>query len=133
MKRGRKSSAELSVIPASPRPVQNYAATPVAPSHLSPDMTAWWRQIVSEYSLEPHHLHLLRAACEAWDRMQQAREAVAKHGLTSDDKGMCRARPEVAMERDSKIAFARLIRELDLDSEPPSQRSRPPAILSNRR
>jgi len=77
---------------------------------------------------------LLQAAGEAWDRYQQARTALAEHGLTfTDDKGMVRARPEAAIERDSRIAFARLIRELDLDTDGPAEpRSRPPALRSNR-
>jgi len=89
---------------------------------------------VRDYLLEPHHLRLLQAAVEAWDRYQQARAALAKHGLTfEDEKGMVRARPEVAIERDSRIAFARLIRELDLDVDAPAEpRPRPPALRSNR-
>jgi P27 family predicted phage terminase small subunit len=91
--------------------------------------------VVRDYDLEPHHLRLLQAACEAWDRYQQARMALAEHGLTfTDEKGMVRARPEAAIERDARTAFARLVRELDLDVEPPSEeRSRPPALRSNRR
>lgn len=42
-----------------------------------------------------------------------------------------KARPEVAIERDSRVLFARLVRELDLDFHGASDR--PPALLSNRR
>jgi hypothetical protein len=59
---------------------------------------------------------LLTAASEAWDRLQEAREALQRHGLTFNDRhGMPRTRPEVAIERDSRIAFARILRELRLD------------------
>ena len=44
-----------------------------------------------------------------------------------------RSRPEIAIERDSRVAFARLIRELDLDTNSPAESSRPPALRSNRR
>ncbi len=65
--------------------------------------------------------------------MQQARVALAEHGLTfTDASGSPKTRPEVAIERDSRIAFARLIRELDLDVDTPAE-VRPPALRSNRR
>jgi phage terminase small subunit len=77
-------------------------------------------------------MKLLTLAAEAWDRCQQAREALAKHGLTFEDRFGCpRSRPEIAVERDSRLAFARLLRELDLDVEPPPDGSRPPGLRSN--
>ncbi|OWR00875.1 P27 family phage terminase small subunit [Sphingopyxis witflariensis] len=105
------------------------------PAHLSPDAAAWWRDVLRDYTLEPHHLRLLQAACEAWMRMRQAGEALTAHGgLTfTDERGTIRAHPAVAMERDARTAFARLVRELDLDTGAPSEAPRPPALLSNRR
>ena len=102
-----------------------------APRHLNPATRKWWESVVAEYELEPHHVRLLTLAGESWDRGQQAREAIAKHGLTFVDRhGSPRARPEVGIERDSRIAFARLLRELGLDVQPPSE-SRPLAIRGN--
>jgi hypothetical protein len=87
-----------------------------------------------EYQLEPHHTRLLTLAAESWDRCQQAREVLDRDGLTYADRfGAPRARPEVAVERDNKVSFARLLRELDLDVEPPSEGRRPPGLRSNRR
>ena len=89
------------------------------PDHLSPAMREWWNAVVAEHDLDRHRLHLLEAACGAWDRMEQAREAVAVHGLTYLSKdGDPRPRPEVAIERDARIAFARLLRDLDLPPPP---------------
>jgi P27 family predicted phage terminase small subunit len=102
-----------------------------APRHLQPATRRWWASVVSEYELDPHHVRLLTLAGEAWDRGQQAREALAVNGLTFTDRhGAPRARPEVAIERDSRIAFARLLRELGLDVQPPSE-TRPVAIVGN--
>jgi P27 family predicted phage terminase small subunit len=105
------------------------------PAHLSPEAAAWWRVVSADYSLEPHHLRLLQAACEAWDTMQMARRALADHGeLTfTDASGNLKAHPAVAIQRDARIAFARLVRELDLDTGAPAEAPRPPAIRSNRR
>jgi phage terminase small subunit len=105
---------------------------PAPPRHLRAATRKWFAVVTEEYELEPHHVRLLTLAAEAFDRCQEAREAITKHGTTYTDRfGSPKARPEVAIERDSRIAFARLLRELDLDLAPPD--SRPPAIRSNRR
>jgi P27 family predicted phage terminase small subunit len=88
---------------------------------------------MTEYALEPHHVRLLQAACETWDRLQQAREILATDGLMVEGAQGPKAHPMLAVERDSRLALARLIRELDLDTEPPAQGVRPPALRSNRR
>ena len=77
-------------------------------------------------------MRLLTLASEAWDRGQQARKLLATHGLVYVDRfGAPRARPEVAIERDSRLAFARLLRELDLDIDPPTNVIvRPPMLRS---
>ena len=111
------------------------AKTPKPPPHLTEQTRSWWRSVVKEYVLEMHHLRLLQAACEAWDRLQQARELLSRDGLVVEGReGGVRPHPAVAIERDSRIGFARLVRELDLDTEPAaSARSALPALRSNRR
>lgn len=133
--RGRKSAASLAVVPAQPATIPAATCRPSEPpAHLSAQSASWWQSVVGDYSLEPHHLRLLQAACESWDRAQQAREAVAEHGLTFKDKGgNIKANPAVSIERDARTLFARLVRELDLDAEAPAERSRPPGLRSNRR
>lgn len=107
---------------------------PRAPAHLAPATRAWWSAVQADYDLEEHHVRLLTLAGEAFDRSVQARELIAQDGLcvpTGD--GGKKAHPAVAIERDSRLAFARLVRELDLDTGTPSEGRRPPAIGSNRR
>jgi P27 family predicted phage terminase small subunit len=107
---------------------------PQPPSHLSPSAQQWWTSTVEAYILQEHHLRLLQLACEAWDRAQAAREELEKDGLTVSTTQGVRAHPCVAVERDARLAVARLVRELDLDTEPPaSDRSAPPPLLSNNR
>lgn len=77
-------------------------------------------------------MRLLTLAGESWDRCCQAREALTIHGLTFEDRFGCpRSRPEIAIERDSRLAFVRLVRELDLDIESPPGTPRPPGLRSN--
>jgi P27 family predicted phage terminase small subunit len=120
--RGRKSAASLAIArPSADVPSSPSRDLPQPPSHLSEDAQAWWREAVRDYALEAHHLKLLQAACEAWDRAQLAREAVVANGLTfTDSGGTIRANPAVAIERDARTLFARLVRELNLDEEPRS-------------
>jgi phage terminase small subunit len=96
------------------------------PKHLSLVMRRWWDSVNQDYNLEDHHRLLLTKACEAYDRAEGARETIAKLGTTFEDrfKQPC-ARPEIAIERDSRLAFARLVRELNLE-EPPPEARRPP-------
>lgn len=89
-----------------------------APSHLEAATAAWWRHVAGRFELEQHHERLLTAACEAWDQAQAARVELVSAGMFYEDRfGQPRAHPAVAVERDARIAFARLVRELDLDSD----------------
>jgi phage terminase small subunit len=98
------------------------------PNYLEPSTQEWFRSVMANYQMEPHHVRLLTAACECWDRMQAARAAIQKHGLTMLDPktGAERARPEINIERDAKIVFMKLLRELNLSEQPPD--SRPPKL-----
>ena len=108
--------------------------TSKAPQHLRPETRRCWRSVVEGFDLEAYHLRLLQLAAEAFDRCSEAREILARDGLTmATGDGGLKAHPCVAIERDSRLGFARLLRELDLDVEAPSESRRPPALRSNRR
>jgi P27 family predicted phage terminase small subunit len=107
---------------------------PAPPSHLSDEAAAWWRQIVADFELEAHHLRLLELAAGCWDRLTEARELLQREGLTITTERGIKKNPAADIERDNKAMFARLIRELDLDTPPPAQPyMRPPSLRSNRR
>jgi phage terminase small subunit len=92
---------------------------PKPPEHLSSASQTLWRSVIEDYELEPHHLELLRLALEALDRCEQARRLIEEEGPVFRDRFGCpRPHPRVAIERDSRIAAARLWRELDLEGEP---------------
>jgi phage terminase small subunit len=104
------------------------------PKHLQPATRRWFAGVLENYELEEHHVRLLVLAGESWDRCVAARQAIDEHGMIFTDRfGAPRQRPEIAIERDSRLSFARLIRELDLDVGQPAVPSRPPALVSNRR
>ncbi len=105
---------------------------PKAPRHLALTTRRWWVHVTADWSLEQHHIRLLTLAGEAWDRGVMARKALETNGLTFNDRwGQPHARPEVAIERDSRIAFSRLLRELSLDIEEPGDELRAPRITGN--
>lgn len=103
------------------------------PEHLRPDTRKFYESVAGDYVLDVHHLKLLLLACESLDRCIEAREALAKHGTVFADRfGQPHARPEIGIERDSRLAFSRLLRELGLDYEienrPPSLREAAPKV-----
>ena len=102
------------------------------PKYLRPETRLWVESVRQDYALEPHHERLLIKCAESWDLSEKAREIIAREGMTYTDRfGSPRARPEVAILRDAKMSFCRLLRDLDIDETTPSD-SRPPALRSNR-
>lgn len=103
-----------------------------APRHLTARSRTWWESVVSTYALEDHHVRLLTLAAESWDRAQEARKMVDKEGIVVQDRfGQPKAHPAVAIERDSRLMFAKMLRELALDVDAPEEVTRPPAITGN--
>ena len=102
------------------------------PKHLRASTRRWWISVATDWELEAHHRHLLDLACSAWDRAAAARDRLALDGLFVEDRfGALRAHPAVGIARDAEVSFSRLLRELDLDVEPPQTRSsRPPSLRS---
>jgi phage terminase small subunit len=90
------------------------------PKHLSKLAATWWRSVADVYALEGHQVHLLRLACEALDRGEQARAELAAAGsLTfTDQRGIVRPHPAVAIEHNAALRVARLVHALGVDVEP---------------
>jgi hypothetical protein len=93
-----------------------------APTHLSAEARGFWNLIMQEYDLEPDARFLLRAACENWDRAQQAREMIARDGLVMDGK----RHPAVDVEKQAYGLFLRAVRQLGLDVVAAGPTGRPP-------
>lgn len=104
-------------------------AKPKPPKHLRAPTRTWWSMVVATYQLESHHERLLTLACEAWDVGQLATERISTDGLWVTDRfGAVKPHPAVAIQRDARLGFARLIRELNLDAEEPAGLPHPPSI-----
>jgi P27 family predicted phage terminase small subunit len=89
------------------------------PKHLSDHCREQWQQLTGAFVLEPTELELLRLGLEALDRCEQARQILARDGIVSTNRyGAKVAHPCVAIERDSRIAAARIFRDLSLPEAP---------------
>ena len=103
-------------------------ADPRLPRHLRAATRRWAEGILDGYEFESHHTRLLVLACQAWDQGERARTRLARLGVTYLDRfKQPRIRPEVKVQNDARIAFARIVRELRLDSTEGPE-SRPPAL-----
>lgn len=101
------------------------------PPHLQADTSSWFESVVEDYLLEDHHVRLLVACCEAWDRAETARRAVKREGMFYEDRfGQPKLHPGVGAERKARDQFRLLLRELGLDVAPPNE-SKAPAPGAN--
>jgi phage terminase small subunit len=58
-------------------------------------------------------------ACDAWDRYHEAREILARDGIVVGGRqAAVRPHPAIAIERENRVIFARLISQLALDIDP---------------
>ena len=94
---------------------------PEAPDHLSEASKRLWNDTLEEFELAPAELAIFRLALEAVDRCELARLELAVSGLVVKDRyGGLRASPWVTIERDSRLAAARLLKQLGLERSAPA-------------
>lgn len=100
---------------------------PKPPAALRAAQTALWETIVESFELESHHLRILEHALRELDRAEVAEEQVGREGLTVSDRyGGQRSHPAVSVARSSRLAAARLLRELGLEDDVHQRASRLP-------
>jgi phage terminase small subunit len=94
---------------------------PEAPDHLSEASKGIWSDTLDEFELSSTELAIFRLALEALDRCDLARLELAVSGLVIKDRyGGPRVNPWTVVERDSRLAAARLLKQLGLEApEPP--------------
>jgi phage terminase small subunit len=103
---------------------------PKPPSDLSKEGRALWHQIYDAVELDAAALVLLDTMCQQWDRVQEARRAIAKQGAVVPGRfaGTFVANPWSQIERDSAAAVMRAWRLLGFDQEPTGPVGRPPGV-----
>jgi len=97
------------------------------PNHLQKEGGDFWESVLSDFNIiDNHHLKLLENACVCLDRIAQAHRKIRKDGGFYKDRfGTPKEHPAHKTERDNKILFARLLRELNLDISSPKETRTP--------
>jgi hypothetical protein len=85
--------------------------------------------VVDFYDLDPHQLSLLISACEAKDRSERCRAAIAVEGATTADRwGQLKPHPLLAVEAVARGQFYLGYRALGLDVMPTGNVGRPRVV-----
>ncbi len=90
-------------------------AKPLPPSHLSLRTQTLWTDAVRPTD-QPQRLALIQSALEALDRADEARQAIARSGLTATTRttGAVHLHPCARVEREARAQFAQLWQVLGL-------------------
>lgn len=111
------SGARLRVLP--------YERLAEPPEWMPEPERTFWRDVVRDYELGPDALAMLELGCSALVRWREARQVLDEEGLTLPGRWGERLHPLVNVEKDSRIAALRALRELDLEGVPlPAPRGR---------
>lgn len=113
------------------KPSTDTASTQPQPGDLHPDTQRWFDDVDSKYVLEEHHTRLLLLAGRLWDRGEAAHQRLTTEGLTVESRQGIKPHPCIAIEREARIGFQKLIKQLALDDvdEPKRGVGRPPGGL----
>jgi len=99
------------------------------PDYLKKSGKKFFKEISNTYELEEHHLKILALASQCLDRLDQARSQIESEGIFLKSRfDKLYLNPATKLEKENKVLFARLIRELNLDIELPKGLGRPPSL-----
>jgi hypothetical protein len=94
------------------------ATTDDAVVELSGRAARVWREVQAGWSLDPASLELLRCACEALQRADEAALVVSREGQVFRDRwGQVRPHPAAILERDHRAQAARHLATLGVSLE----------------
>jgi hypothetical protein len=91
---------------------------------LSAEAVAWKDRILTDYVIEDSgSLLVLEKTLEAYDRLREAQGILQRDGICIKDRfGVPQVHPMCRVERDSRIAVLRGLKQLELDIEVPKSR-----------
>jgi hypothetical protein len=93
------------------------------PPTLGAEEQRMWRDYLADFELDHAGRVLLCLALESHGRMREAQEVIKREGLVAGSK----MNPAIIVERDSRLAMLKALRQLGLDVEPVRDRpGRPP-------
>lgn len=89
---------------------------PTVPKHLKTEARQMWTRLLSDFTIDDGAgLALLQAACESFQRAQEARAILDKAGAILTDRfGQQKVHPACAVERDAKASMIAALRALRL-------------------
>jgi P27 family predicted phage terminase small subunit len=98
-----------------------------SPKHLASEGGEYWSQVIAEFSInDAPGLALLLTACEALDRMAEARRVIEADGaIVKDRYGQSKVHPACQLEKDSRNGFLAAMRALNLEISPTRPVGRP--------
>jgi phage terminase small subunit len=104
------------------------------PSFLGKKGRNFFNKTAERYNFyDQHGIELLTHAAEVLDRLEELRKRIDGEGLLVANRfGELRENPAVKVERDQKILFARLVRELNFDTPEEEEYTRPPRFNTPR-
>ena len=90
------------------------------PPGLSDRAKALWKAVLDRYELSSAELEVLRQACAALDRADEAARVVKREGVTVVDRYGCpKAHPAVETELRARALFAAHVRQLGVKATAP--------------
>ena len=90
-------------------------STPTPPDDLAPRGSAFWADVVANYTLRPDELELLAEACRSLDRLDALRQAVTDGGLVvTGPRGSVALHPALVEERQVRNVLRLTLAQLAL-------------------
>ena len=93
------------------------------PGTLSEEAGRIWSEIVHDWILDASSLLVLKAALEAYDRLQAARAAIDAEGMTVvSPSGVVKPHPAIKIEEHARAGFLQAWRCIGFNLTPPGEK-----------